>query len=109
MESIARSRLVSAPTVTAVTDRPEPLDLAVTVFGAVLELDDQLIVYRSDGQTQVIKGEPVAWGAFPRSQRYLNHLHFVRDRWIDIYAFADDYFVHDTRSKAMDRPSANSW
>ncbi len=102
--------MVSAPTVTAVTKRPEPLDLSVTVFGAVLELDDQLIVYRSDGETQVIKGEPVAWRAFPRSQRYLNHLHVVRDRWIDVYAFAHDYFVEeDARSNAMNRPSANSW
>lgn len=102
--------MVSAPTVTAVTNRPEPLDLAVTVFGAVLELDDQLVVYRSDGQTQIIKGEPVAWRVFPRSQRYLNQLHVVRDRWIDIYAFTHDYFVRDdTRTNAMDRPSANSW
>lgn len=102
--------MVSAPKVTAVTNRPEPLDLSVTVFGAVLELDEQLVVFRSDGQTQIIKGEPVAWRAFPRSQRYLNHLHVVRDRWIDIYVFAHDYFVRDdTRANAMDRPSANSW
>lgn len=102
--------MVSSPTVTALTRRPEPLDASVTVFGAVLELDDYLLVYRSDGETQIIKGEPISWRTFPRSQRYLNHLHVVRDRWIDIYAFAHDYFVEEAaRSNAMDRPSANSW
>lgn len=92
------------------TTTTEPIDAAVTVFGTVLELDERLVVYRSDGKQQTLDGEPISWRVFPRSQRYLNHLHVVREDRLDILAFTHDYFQPSQhRSLAMSRPTANVW
>lgn len=86
------------------------LDAALTVFGVVAEFDNALRVRGTDGQSYELGGEPVSWRVFPRSQRYLNHLHVVRDRWIDIYAFAHDYFVPSAeREIGLPRPLASTW
>lgn len=92
------------------TKESEPLDAAVTVFATVLELDDHLVVYGSDGQIRIIKGEPIAWRVFPRSTRYPNHLHVVKQGFLDVYVFTHDYFVAPAdRSTAMNRPRASTW
>lgn len=80
------------------------IDAAATVFGLVLEADGALQVLGVDGGTISLR-EPVAWRCFPRSQRYLNHLHVVYSDHVRIYAFVDDYFVPAAvRGPATKRP-----
>jgi hypothetical protein len=102
--------LVQTPTLAKRTRFGEPIDAAVTVFGTVVELDDKLVIYGSDGATRTLHGEPISWRVFPRSQRYQNQLHVVRDRWLDVYAFTHDYFLLEAeRVLARNRPRASTW
>jgi hypothetical protein len=73
---------------------------SVTLFGAVIEFDDGLLVLASDGQKIEIPGEPVNWRAFPRSKHYANHLHVIYEDRLEIYSFNHDYFI-DQKSKIM--------
>ncbi len=101
---------LTVPSLARSTRTPDPLNAVITVFGVVLELDSELVVYGSDGRKRRLVGEPVSWRAFPRSQRYMNQLHVVRDDCLEIYVFAHDYFVpRDKRSLALDRPKASTW
>jgi len=74
-----------------------PIDEVVSTgtahFGAVIELNDKLIVYRSDDRMEVFDEEPVHWRVFPRSRLYSNQLHIVYEDRIEIVAFVHDYFV----------------
>jgi hypothetical protein len=89
---------------------PEVLDAAFTVFGLVAEYENGISVYGSDGRRYWIPGEPVAWRVFPRSNRYLNQLHVIKDDWIDVYAFAHDYFLPaDQRAPSLNRPRPFAW
>ncbi len=63
-------------------------------FGAVIELDDQIVVVRSDGETDSFPGEPVHWRVFPRSEHYSNQLHIVYEDRLEIISFVHDYFVN---------------
>lgn len=62
-------------------------------FGTVLELDDSVVVLRSDGVIEKFSGEPVHWRVFPRSEHYSNQLHIIYDDRVDIISFVHDYFV----------------
>jgi hypothetical protein len=81
------------------------LDGSPAVFGAVIELDETLLILGSDGSSQSFK-EPINWRIFPRSERYLNHLHVTYEDRLIIYAFVHDYFLTESnrRSFAMRRP-----
>jgi hypothetical protein len=82
----------------------EPIDGGVAVYGIVLELDESLLIVSVDGTTTSLP-EPVNWRTFPRSQRYMNHLHVTYDDHIRIRAITDDYFISPkTRGHAMHRP-----
>jgi hypothetical protein len=63
-------------------------------FGTVLEMDDRMIVLRSDGEIEVFPGEPVHWRVFPRSEHYSNQLHIIYEDYVDIISFTHDYFVN---------------
>jgi hypothetical protein len=65
-------------------------------FGTVLELDNRVVVLRSDGQIETFDGEVVHWRAFPRSENYSNQLHLIYDDHIRIVSFMHDYFVEQT-------------
>ena len=62
-------------------------------FGTVIELNDQLLVIRSDGQTEQFVGEPLHWRVFPRSEHYSNQLHILYEDRVEIVSFVHDYFV----------------
>lgn len=86
------------------------VDAALTVFGLVAEYENGLTVYGSDGRRYWIPGEPVSWRVFPRSNRYLNQLHIVKEEWIDVYAFAHDYFqASSQRTISLARPRPFAW
>ncbi|WP_440830855.1 hypothetical protein ACTABV_04780 [Pseudomonas fragariae (ex Marin et al. 2024)] len=63
-------------------------------FGTVLELNDKIIVMRSDGEVEEFSGEPVHWRIFPRSEHYSNQLHIVYEDYLDVISFTHDYFVN---------------
>jgi hypothetical protein len=79
-----------------------PLDAFVSAgtapFGNVIELDDRIVVVRSDGEIENFPGEPVHWRIFPRSSHYSNQLHIIYDDYLLIVSFVHDYFV-DQESK----------
>jgi hypothetical protein len=63
------------------------------LFGIVLEHDADLSILASNGDLYQLGDEPVNWRLFPRSYRYLNQLHIVRDDRIEIWGFTHDFFV----------------
>lgn len=67
-------------------------------FGVVVELDNALVIMRSDDSIETISGEPVSWRVFPRSENYTNQLHIIYDEKLEIWSFNHDYFV-DQESK----------
>lgn len=75
------------------------LDAAASVFGYVVEFDDALVVFANDGTTKRLP-EPVNWRCFPRSARYLNHLHVTLEDHVRVYAFVHDYFLPASQRRA---------
>lgn len=69
-------------------------------FGNVIELEDSLVVLRSDGDVSTFEGAPVHWRVFPRSEHYSNQLHIIYDDYIRIVSFVHDYFV-DQKQKLV--------
>lgn len=70
------------------------ISTGVAPFGTIIELAEKIIVLRSDGVTEVFKGELVHWRIFPRSEHYSNQLHLIYDGHIEIVSFVHDYFVN---------------
>ncbi len=66
---------------------------ATAPFGNVIELDDEIVVVRSDGEIERFPGEAVHWRIFPRSTHYSNQLHIVYDDYLLVVSFVHDYFV----------------
>lgn len=82
---------------------PDPRKVVSTgtaPFGAVIELNDQITVIRSDGVVDVFPGEPVHWRVFPRSEHYSNQLHIVYEDRLEIISFVHDYFVNQKNKLA---------
>ena len=69
------------------------ISTGVAPFGTIIELAEKIIVLRSDGITDVFKGELVHWRIFPRSEHYSNQLHLIYENHIEIVSFVHDYFV----------------
>ena len=63
------------------------------IFGSILELDNCIIVVRSDGEVETLRGEPTNWRVFPRSAHYKNQLHVIYDDRIEILSYNHDYAV----------------
>jgi len=85
--------------------RKEVLNASASVFGYVVEFDTALIVFANDGTSKRLN-EPVSWRCFPRSSRYLNHLHVTLEDHLRIYAFVHDYFLQDhERGTSIARPT----
>ncbi|WP_146898401.1 hypothetical protein [Cellulomonas aerilata] len=79
------------------------LDAGGSVFGIVVEHDNDLEVLASDGTSKRLP-EPVNWRCFPRSARYVNHLHVTYDDHVRIYAYVHDYFLRGERGPATGKP-----
>lgn len=73
------------------------------VFGAILELDNCLVVVRSDDQIDTLPGEPTNWRVFPRSKFYVNQMHVIYDDRVEILSYNHDYFVNQG-NKAFGEP-----
>ena len=63
-------------------------------FGTVLEMEDRIIVLRSDGELDMFVGTPIHWRVFPRSEHYSNQLHIIYEDALEIISFTHDYFVN---------------
>jgi hypothetical protein len=106
----ALDAIYSSPSQIDAPRRREPIDAALTVFGAVYEYEGSLVIAGTDGVQHLIRGEPVAWRVFPRSRRYLNQLHVIRNEYVDVFATSHDYFLRrDARGPSLPRPKASSW
>jgi hypothetical protein len=62
-------------------------------YGVVIEYEDSLVVYPSQGPPVVLAGEPVNWRVFPRAKHYENQLHIVYADRLEILSFNHDYLV----------------
>ncbi len=75
-----------------------PIDNLVSVqtalFGLILEFDQGIIVIKSDETTLEIAGEPARVKTFPRSKRYENHLHIMRDDALEIRSVNSDFEIN---------------
>jgi hypothetical protein len=78
------------------------------VFGAILEMDNCLVVVRSDNNVETLRGEPTNWRVFPRSRFYTNQLHAIYDDRVEILSYNHDYFVNQ-KDKAFGEPQAEHW
>ncbi|WP_116894308.1 MULTISPECIES: hypothetical protein [Pseudomonas syringae group] len=72
----------------------EIIATGTAAFGTVLEMENQIMVLRSDGGLDVFPGTPTHWRVFPRSEHYSNQLHIVYEDALDIISFTHDYFVN---------------
>jgi hypothetical protein len=63
-------------------------------FGVIVELENALVVFPSEGSPVTLAGEPVNWRIFPRSKRYENQLHVIYDDHLGILSFNQDYLVN---------------
>ena len=71
----------------------------VARFGTIVEGQDELIVFLSNGERFPIPGEFSRWRIFPRAKHYENQLHIVYDDHLAIYSFNQDYFVEQTSKR----------
>lgn len=78
-------------------DVDEVISMGTAPFGTVIELENRLVVLRSDGRVDEFPGEAVHWRVFPRSENYNNQLHIVYDDFIQIVSFVHDYFVDQSQ------------
>jgi hypothetical protein len=78
-------------------DADEIITTGTAPFGTVIELEDRLLVLRSDGTVNEFPGEAVHWRVFPRSENYSNQLHIIYDDFIQIVSFVHDYFVDQNK------------
>lgn len=72
----------------------------VASFGTILELDNALVVIKSDGSIDTIEGEPIHWRIFPRSTNYENHLHIIYEDRMEIHSYNHELFVDQKQKSA---------
>lgn len=93
---IAVYRLFSTGELKFIGKVPRPSDLnklvsvKTALFGLVFEFDESLLVLKSNGAMQTFAEEPVNWRVFPRSRRYENHLHILKDQSLEIHSYNHD-------------------
>ncbi len=71
----------------------EIISADVAQFGTIIEHNKGLTILQSDGEKYRINGDITRWRVYPRSKRYMNHLHVILNDRIEIYSFNHDYFV----------------
>ena len=74
------------------------ISTGTSYFGTIVECENAIVVLMSDGSSLTIPGKAVRWRTYPRSIRYENHLHIIKEDSIEIYSFNNDYFI-DQRNK----------
>jgi len=74
-------------------DMSSPIATGTAPFGTILEFDDRIVVFRSDGEIETYLGEVVQWRVFPRSEHYSNQLHIIYEDHMIVISFVHDYFV----------------
>ncbi len=70
----------------------------VGYFGTIVECENAIIVLNSDNSVITIPGSAVKWRVYPRSIRYENQLHIIKEDCLEIYSLNHDYFV-DQKTK----------
>lgn len=71
-----------------------PVCGAVAPFGSIIELDQCIVVVRSDDEILTIPGAPIInWRVFNRSKQYENQLHVIYENRLEIFSFNHDYFI----------------
>ena len=68
------------------------LSIRSGLFGAVIEIGDDLFSLTESGLSDIISHRPVSWRVFPRAKNYLNHLHIIENDCLIIRA----YFVNSS-------------
>lgn len=71
----------------------EIISASVVSFGVVVELENAIVIFPSEGGAITIPGEPVNWRVFPRSKHYENQLHIIYEDRLEILSFNHDYLV----------------
>lgn len=84
-----------------------PVSGEVAPFGSIIELDNCIVVVRSDDEVFTIRGTPVNWRVFNRSKQYENQLHVIYDDRLEIFSFNHDYFL-DQDEKVSGAHSSSS-
>lgn len=92
------------------------ISCGVGYFGTIIECENAIVVLLSDGSIVTLPVRAVRWRVYPRTLRYENHLHIIKDDAIDIYSFNNDYFVNqkskdygiEYREKTIKMPYPNA-
>jgi hypothetical protein len=72
----------------------EVISAATANFGVIVELENAIVVFPSEGKPVTLPGEPVNWRVFPRSRHYENQLHVIYEDHLQILSFNQDYLVN---------------
>lgn len=76
------------------------INAGTAYFGNIVEFENSLWIFQSDGNTTKIEKPVTRWRIYPRSINYENQLHVILDDCIEIYSFNHDYFL-DQEKKVM--------
>ena len=71
----------------------EPCAAGSATFGVVVEHEDGLSIVESDDVQSEIAGPITKWRTYPRAINYENHLHVIKDDFVEIHAFYGDFFA----------------
>jgi hypothetical protein len=72
----------------------------VSFFGAIVELENAIVIVGSNNESETIAGPISRWRVFPRSKRYENHLHLIYTDHLEIRSYNHDYFVNQKEKRA---------
>lgn len=72
------------------------INAGVTSFGTIVECENALVILQSNNEFLTINGPITKWRVFPRSVRYDNHLHVIKEDKLEIYSFNHDYYIRQS-------------
>lgn len=78
----------------------EVVSAKIAYWGVIVEFDDNIVVFPSEGEPIIFQGEPVSWRIFPQSKQYANQMHIIYEDRIEIISFNHDYFVDQKKKIA---------
>lgn len=64
----------------------------VSHIGTIVECENALVILHNNNDFTNISGSVTKWRTFPRAKNYFNQLHVIKDNYLEIYAFYNDFF-----------------
>lgn len=73
------------------------INASTGLFGNVIECEDELIIIQSNNEIYYVNDQITKWNIFPRSIRYENQLHIIKNDVLEVYSINSDLFVNQEK------------